>query len=187
MAFFCGRCHTRGVSKPWALFGLLLGACGAGRPLPPASVAPVVAPRPLLGGLPDRLRDGGPCGEAIILDEIVSFQPLRFPRDLAVWLPEHDPLADDLARFIAEHPTLRGFLIVGHASPAERRAEWLAAQRASLVREELIARGVPEQLLLVQSGVGATPAELAAEGMNALQAVTFALPDGPLLAGPRCP
>lgn len=119
--------------------------------------------------------DGCPGTRAIVLDEIVSLAPARFPEDRAVWLPEHDVLADELARFVAEHPTLRGLRIVGHASPGERRAEWLARERAVLVRDQLQRRGVPESVLFVMSGVGATPSELEGAGIEALERVTFEL------------
>lgn len=117
--------------------------------------------------------DGCPGGRRIVLEEIVSITPLRFPEDRAVWLPEHDVFADDIARFIAEHPTLRGLRIIGHASPAERRAEWLARERANLVRDQLELRGVPDQALFVVSGVGATPTELEDVGVEAFERVTF--------------
>ena len=116
--------------------------------------------------------DGCPGIRAIVLDEMVSFRWLRFPEDQAVWLPEHDALARDLATFLAEHPTWRGLRVVGHASPAERRAEWLASERAVLVRDQLIAIGVPAELLFVTSAPGGA-AEMSERGVEGLQSVSF--------------
>lgn len=116
--------------------------------------------------------DGCPGSRAIEFDEIVSFGRMRFPEDQAVWLPEHDALARDLATFLAEHPTWRGLRVVGHASPAERRAERLASERAVLVRDQLITIGVPADLLFVTSAPGGA-AEMSERGIEGLQSVSF--------------
>jgi outer membrane protein OmpA-like peptidoglycan-associated protein len=78
--------------------------------------------------------------------QIQILRQVRFERDADVVRPVAQPLIDEVASVLKQHPEITGLTIEGHASNDERDVWGVAARRAGAVRAALIKLGVKAEL-----------------------------------------
>jgi outer membrane protein OmpA-like peptidoglycan-associated protein len=104
-------------------------------------------------------------------EEIQLREEIRFALDSARLLPQSELPLDTLARWLLDHPSIELFRIEGHADePGSPRYNLeLSQDRAEIVRDGLVARGVqPERLQALGSGEAGVPRD-----SDGLRRVTF--------------
>lgn len=110
--------------------------------------------------------DGCPDQPRVLLDQqyIRIVQHVSFERQHVQILASNNPLLDELARVMKDHPELDRVACLGHASSDETNPEVLAIRRAQEVFTALVSRGVPSSRLLPLSAGARRPLESGTSG-----------------------
>ncbi len=137
------------------LFCLGLFSCGS-RAAPPVRGLSAPLAAGVEKAVATAVRDSAAAGKDRYL---VIPERIRFARGYAWIEPESAPLLDAMAGELRRHPDLSRVTIEGHTDGigSERVNRWLSEARARAVKEALVARGVPADVLVVAAYAATQP------------------------------
>jgi outer membrane protein OmpA-like peptidoglycan-associated protein len=99
-------------------------------------------------------RDGCPDRPRVVVrkGKMTVYGKVLFPIESASMLPRSEPLIDELARALREHPRIRRIEIAGHTDNTGRAAynRSLSQERAETVKRSLVKRGIASQRLVTR-------------------------------------
>jgi len=123
----------------------------------------------------DPARSGCPSLVRVTEQSIKIIESIQFEVGSDQIKRESEPILDEVAKVLLEHPEITLLEIEGHAASDERFASDLAARRASSVRAALVRRGVPSARLSTRTYGADRPimANSTAEGKKRNRRVGF--------------